>query len=124
MSKTYCYIRISTDKQDEERQTYTLKENGYINGVNCEYCIEVFTGKTIKRPVFEELMAKVQPGDTIVATELSRISRSVKDFNNLVDELLQKKKVNITILKEFIGKRKYGCYDEISFTYYKRICRI
>lgn len=95
MSKTYCYIRISTDKQEHERQKSILKEKGYINGVNCEYIEETYTGKTTKRPALTDLINKLQKDDTIVATELSRISRSVKDFNNLIDEILNKKKVNI-----------------------------
>lgn len=100
MSKTYCYIRISTDKQEHERQKSILKEKGYINGVNCEYIEETYTGKTTKRPALTDLINKLQKDDTIVATELSRISRSVKDFNNLIDEILNKKKVNIIIIKE------------------------
>lgn len=101
MNKIYCYLRVSTDKQDALRQENILKEKGYINGVNCEYIEEIFTGKTTKRPVFQDLINnKIEKGDTIVACELSRISRSVKDFNNLIDEIVEKKKVNIIILKE------------------------
>ena len=101
MSKKYCYIRTSTDKQDYLRQENILKEKGYINGINCEYVEETFTGKTVKRPVFQELINnKIEKGDTIITTELSRISRSVKDFNNLIDEIVEKKKVNIYIIKE------------------------
>lgn len=37
MNKTYCYIRISTDKQEYDRQIQIFKDKGYINGVNCEY---------------------------------------------------------------------------------------
>ena len=83
MSKTYCYIRISTDKQDYIRQENILKENGYIDGVNCEYVTETFTGKTKNRPVVRAIIEKLKPNDNIVATELSRIARSVKDFNEL-----------------------------------------
>lgn len=100
-NRTYCYIRISTEKQDGIRQENILKENGYINSVNCEYITEIFTGKTTKRPIFQDLINnKIQKGDTIVSCELSRISRSVKDFNNLIDEIVEQKKVNIIILKE------------------------
>lgn len=97
----YCYTRISTDKQESERQKNILRENGYIDGKNCKYIEEIYTGKTTKRPELMDLIEnKIKKDDTIVSTELSRISRSVKDFNNLIDEILNKKKVNIIIIKE------------------------
>lgn len=114
-NKTYCYIRISTDKQDAIRQENILYQRGYINGVNCEYIEETYTGKTAKRPVFKNLINnKIQKGDTIVACELSRISRSVKDFNNLIDEIVEKKKVNIIILKENFNLLANGKMDAMT----------
>lgn len=100
LNKIYCLIRVSTDNQEHLRQENILIENGYINGVNCEYIEETFTGKTTKRPVLEELLNKLQKNDTIVATELSRLSRSILDFNNLIKLLLYEKQVNVIILKE------------------------
>ena len=115
MSKKYCYIRTSTDKQDYLRQENILKEKGYINGINCEYVEETFTGKTVKRPVFQELINnKIEKGDTIITTELSRISRSVKDFNNLIDEIVEKKKVNIYIIKENFNLLANGQMDAMT----------
>ncbi len=115
MNKTYCYIRTSTDKQEYLRQENILKEKGYMNGVNCDYIEETFTGKTVKRPVFQDLINnKIEKGDTIVTTELSRISRSVKDFNNLIDEIVEKKKVNICILKENFNLLANGQMDAMT----------
>ena len=114
-NKTYCYIRISTEKQDGIRQENILKEKGYIDSINCEYITEIFTGKTTKRPIFQDLIKnKIQKGDTIVACELSRISRSVKDFNNLIDEIVEKKKVNIIILKENFNLLANGQMDAMT----------
>lgn len=111
----YCYIRVSTDKQDYQRQTNILKEKGYINGQNCIYITETYTGKTANRPFLQDLINnKIQKGDTIVSCELSRISRSVKDFNNLIDEILNKKKVNIVILKENFNLLANGSMDAMT----------
>lgn len=113
----YCYIRVSTERQEFVRQQNILKERGYINGENCIYYTEHYTGKTGKiksRPVFNELYNKLMPGDTLVATDLSRLSRSVTDFNNLVEELLKKRKVNITILKENFNLLANGQMDAMT----------
>lgn len=111
----YCYIRVSTDKQDYQRQENILKEKGYINGQNCLYITETYTGKTANRPFLQDLINnKIKKGDTIVSCELSRISRSVKDFNNLIDEILNKKKVNIIILKENFNLLANGSMDAMT----------
>ena len=111
----YCYIRVSTDKQDYQRQENILKEKGYINGQNCIYITETYTGKTANRPFLQDLINnKIQKGDTLVSCELSRISRSVKDFNNLIDEILNKKKVNIVILKENFNLLANGSMDAMT----------
>lgn len=102
MGKTYCYIRVSTEKQSYARQEYLLKERNYINGDNCIYVEETGSGKAInKREVLVDLLNNVlEQGDTLVATDLTRISRSVPDFRNVMDILLKKKKVNLILLKE------------------------
>lgn len=114
-NKIYCYIRVSTDKQDHERQENILKEKGYIDGVNCEYIKETYTGTTTRRPVFLDLINnKLKPGDTIICSELSRISRSVKGFNDLIDEIVEKKKVNIIIIKENFNLKANGNMDAMT----------
>lgn len=100
--KTYCYIRVSTEKQDYSRQEFILKEKGYIDRTNCIYVEETGTGKSLnKRIVLNDLLDNVlEAGDTLVATDLTRISRSLIDFRNVMDYLLNVKKVNLVLLKE------------------------
>lgn len=101
MSKTYCYIRISTDKQEYDRQIQIFKDKGYINGVNCEYIEETFTGTKTKRPEFDKLIKKMGKGDTIICESLSRLSRGgVIKTLDLITEFIQKKQINVIILKE------------------------
>lgn len=101
MSKTYCYIRISTDKQEYDRQIQIFKDKCYINGVNCEYVEETFTGTKTKRPKFDELIKKMEKGDTLVCESLSRLSRGgVIKTLDLITDFIQKKQINVTMLKE------------------------
>lgn len=101
MSKTYCYIRISTDKQEYDRQIQIFKDKGYINGVNCEYIEEIFTGTKTKRPKFDELIKRMEKGDTLICESLSRLSRGgVIKTLDLITDFIQKKQINVTILKE------------------------
>ena len=114
-NNTYCVIRVSTDYQTYERQAEILEKNGYINGVNCKYIEETFTGKTTKRPIFDNLIKNIiKENDTIVATELSRLSRSVSDFNELIETLIYKKHVNVIILKENMNLKANGKMDAMT----------
>lgn len=101
-NKTYCYIRVSTDKQDFKRQEFILQNNGYIDGVNCIYVEETGSGKDLKRrPVLTNLIENVlEQGDTLIATDMTRISRSIIDLRKIVDNLLITKKVDFVLLKE------------------------
>lgn len=100
-NKTYCYIRISTDKQEYDRQIQIFKDKGYINNVNCEYIEETFTGTKTKRPEFDKLIKKMEKGDTLVCESLSRLSRGgVIKTLDLITEFIQKKQINVIILKE------------------------
>ena len=97
----YCYIRISTNKQEYERQVKILQDNGYINGVNCKYIEETFTGKTTKRPVYDELLNTLKNDDTLIVESLTRLSRAgvIKTLDE-VAKLVQQRHINVIILKE------------------------
>lgn len=100
-NKTYCYIRVSCDKQEYSRQIQIFKDKGYLNGVNCEYVEETYTGTKTKRPEFDKLIKKMEKGDTLVCESLSRLSRGgVIKTLDLITEFIQKKQINVIILKE------------------------
>jgi len=87
--KTYLYLRISTELQIQDRQKLILKENGYDES-NCILFEEIYTGKTKKRPVLQEMLKSVEKGDKVVITDLTRLARSVKDLWEISDELTKK----------------------------------
>ena len=88
------YARVSTEEQNLERQLDML------NSVQCEKIYkEKISGIKKERPELDKLLNRLNTGDTIVVTELTRLSRSTRDLFNLVDNI-QKKGANIKSLKE------------------------
>jgi DNA invertase Pin-like site-specific DNA recombinase len=88
------YARVSTNDQNLDRQIDQLKEYG------CERIYqEKITGTKKERPEFEKLIDNIRPRDTIIITELTRLSRSTKDLFSIVD-IIEKKGANIKSLKE------------------------
>ena len=97
----YCYIRKSTDEQSYKRQYHILNEKGYINGTNCIFKEETYTGKTLKRPVLDNLLKEIKENDTIVVESLSRFSRGgLYKTIEIIKDLVEKRKINVIILKE------------------------
>lgn len=95
----YGYARCSTDniKQDITRQTRELKALGVEkNNIYFEYA----SGTKVDRQQLTRLMDIVVEGDTIIATEVSRITRSSKQLCEII-EFAKDKKIKL-ILGNFI----------------------
>ena len=92
----YGYCRISTDKQNIERQIRNIQK-AYPDAVIKQ---EVYTGtKTDGRKVFEQLLKIVRSGDTIVFDSVSRMSRNAETGFQVYQELYDKG-VELVFLKE------------------------
>lgn len=95
----FGYARCSTNetKQDITRQTRELKSLGVTeNNIYFEY----ESGTKADREQLMRLMDKVESGDTVVATEVSRFTRSTKQLCEII-EFAKTKKIKL-ILGNFI----------------------
>ena len=73
----YGYIRVSSKKQNEDRQLSALKEKG----ISIENIfIDKESGKDFNRTAWKNLMAKLIVGDTIIIKELDRMGRNNKEL--------------------------------------------
>jgi putative DNA-invertase from lambdoid prophage Rac len=61
--------------------------------------VQVSTKKTTKERRIEELTNKLNKGDSLIATELSRIGRSTAEVITLINQLVQKG-INVIIVKQ------------------------
>ena len=92
----YGYCRISTRKQNIERQIRNIQK-AYPDAVIKQ---EVYTGtKTDGRKVFEQLLKMVRSGDTLVFDSVSRMSRNAEIGFEVYQELYDKG-VELVFLKE------------------------
>ncbi len=98
----YGYGRCSTyeSKQDIDRQKRDLKMLG-IKDVNIY--LEYESGIKEDRTQFNRLLAAVQDGDTIAATEVSRLTRSTRQLCDIIDLAKERK------LKLIIGTLVVDC---------------
>lgn len=108
----YGYARCSTDatKQDINRQRRDLKELGVTSDDKIYW--EYESGTKTDRIELSKLLQKVTSGDTIVATEVSRITRSTKQLCEIID-IVQSKKLKL-ILGAFVVDCSSGELDPMT----------
>lgn len=95
MGKIYGYCRISTPRQNIERQIRNIKAV-YPDALIYQ---EAYTGTKMDRPKFQMLLRIVKAGNTIVFDEVSRMSRTADEGFELYKELYEKG-VELVFLKE------------------------
>ena len=80
----YGYARCSTNEkmQDINRQVRELKQQG---ATDTTIYLEYESGTKVNRTELNKLLNIVQTGDTIVATEVSRITRSTKQLCEIIE---------------------------------------
>jgi DNA invertase Pin-like site-specific DNA recombinase len=86
MSKTYIYSRVSTDKQETENQLHGLTKLY----PTAEVVSETISGTKSTKPILEALLARLQPGDTLVIAALDRLGRRAGKAIQLIDDLYTK----------------------------------
>lgn len=80
----YGYARCSTNEkmQDINRQVRELKQQG---ATDTTIYLEYESGTKVNRTELNKLLNIVQTGDTIIATEVSRITRSTKQLCEIIE---------------------------------------
>lgn len=93
----YGYLRVSTDKQNYERQLFVLKEHGLDKIFE-----ETISGtkKACGREQFELLLNEIKNGDTIYFESMSRMARSMQDLIDTTNLIVKSKKATVVFIKE------------------------
>ncbi len=81
------YARVSTAKQDLDRQVEAL----LAAGITREHIyLDKKSGATTDRPGLRAVIAYARSGDVIVVHTLDRLGRTVRDTLNLIHELTER----------------------------------
>lgn len=104
------YIRVSTIKQHPENQRDEIQRYADANGLEVDkWVLEVVSGKKqVKGRKLGGLLRRMKKGDTLIVTEISRLSRSLTDIMGVMGQCVEKG-VNVYTTKE-----KYRFDDSIN----------
>lgn len=87
--KVIGYVRVSTDKQDVEKQKHLLLQYAQSQQLLITEFIhaEVSSRKSTQERRIDELLAKLEKGDVLMVAELSRLGRNMLQTLNIINEL-------------------------------------
>lgn len=89
--KIIGYVRVSTFDQNPERQ---------LEGILVDRLFtDQASGKDLKRPAFEELMAYVREGDQVIIHSMDRLARNLDHLRQVVNRLTTQG-ISVRFLKE------------------------
>lgn len=88
----FGYIRVSSDKQDLEKQKHLLNEYSQQKKIFIDETIEIEVSsmKSQKERRINELFEKVKSGDSLWVAELSRLGRNMLEVMNIIEALAEK----------------------------------
>ena len=93
--KTYGYMRVSTREQNEDRQRLAMREYGIPEE---NLYLDKQSGKDFERPGYQELLKRLNAGDTLVIKSIDRLGRNYDEILEQWRLLTKEKQVWITVL--------------------------
>jgi len=117
MQKIIAYLRASTDKQDLNHQKLELLEFARKKSLTIDEFMEITISsrKTTKQRRVDELVEKLNPNDTLIVTELSRLGRSTAEVITLVNELVTRM-IRVIVIKQNLDISKQDINSKVALT--------
>ena len=106
-------MRVSTNKQDVERQELEIRRHTEKQGIRIDEWLSITASsrKTTAERRIDDLLERLNPGDSLFVAELSRLGRSLSQVVLTIDAL-RAREVGFYSIKE--GMRLNGTQDMTS----------
>lgn len=95
MSKTYGYVRVSTQMQNESRQLAAMRTFGVLEE---NIVVEKQSGKDFERPLYKGLVDVLQPGDVLAVQSIDRLGRNYTEILDQWRIINKERKAAIVVL--------------------------
>ena len=98
-----AYIRCSTQKQQTSHQRHEIQEYADKNGLVIDRWVEetISSRKSLKKRKLGALLEELQENDVLIATEISRLGRSLLEVMGILETCLSKNCQVITIKENY-----------------------
>ena len=87
-----AYLRVSTEKQNLSNQRSEIERFALQKGISIDrWIMEIASGKKAgKERQLGPLLRRLKKGDTLIITEISRLSRTLTDIMSIMGKCLEK----------------------------------
>lgn len=125
MAQTLAYIRVSDDKQDVKNQRHEILEVARLKDLKIDdfVSITMTSRKTAAQRRIDEVLARLQCGDTLIVTELSRLGRNTAEIILLVNALVQRG-IRLIALKQHIDLTDHDMSSKIIITVFSLLAEL
>lgn len=92
MSRTVAYLRVSTDKQETEKNKAQIRELADSKGFGMPEWVEETASSRIhwQKRAIGKIVADLGKGDRILVSEMSRLGRSMMEIMTILNTCLEK----------------------------------
>ena len=122
LMRVFAYLRVSTSEQDINSQKQSILKKLSELGIDAEE-VSWFeengvsgSVKALEREEFSKLFNQLSEGDVLIVSELSRLGRSLSDVIQLLDKLINEKRVRVISVKENLDSSQNTMYFKIFST--------
>ena len=95
MEKTYGYVRVSSQDQNEARQLIEMEKAGVLKE---NIYIDKQSGKDFNRPNYKRLLKKLKEGDILYILSIDRLGRNYEEILSQWRCITKDKKVDIVVI--------------------------
>jgi DNA invertase Pin-like site-specific DNA recombinase len=125
----YCYVRVSNQTQNLEGQKNLISRYVTDHKLMIDEWIEVSLSskKSTTDRQIDSLLQKLQAGDTVIVSELSRLGRSIKETLNTIEEIVTKKQTRLILIKQNLDmnpQNKNSMMNKVMITVFSMIAEL
>lgn len=95
MGNVYCYVRVSTSEQNEDRQLIAMNT---VQVPERNIYMDKQSGKDFKRPMYMRMLKRLKQDDVLYIKSIDRLGRDYEEVLEQWRMLTKEKKVDIVVL--------------------------
>jgi DNA invertase Pin-like site-specific DNA recombinase len=125
----YGYVRVSTQERSVDRQKNAISRYCVDQKLMIDEWIELemSSRKSTEMRRIDELLDKLLPNDIVMASELSRLGRSIKETLNTIEAIVQEKKSRLILIKQNLDlnpEAKHNVANRVLITVFSMLAEL
>lgn len=125
----YGYVRVSTQDQSVDSQKNSISRYCIDQKIMVDEWIELemSSRKSTAHRRIDELLDRLSPDDVVIASELSRLGRSIKETLNTIETIVQEKLARLILIKQNLDlnpKAKNNVANKVLITIFSMLAEL